>query len=267
MTKHKNNIMIKHKKPVHHTSYEEKYNEQLAINQQLQTASTNNINTLISQASSSLECGPDCQKQKISDNLKTQLLNAKSNLQSAPDQLKSAFKNYFVFTKGESGYVDKIKTALEEEATTISNQFNSHLDNKIQDSKILISTYDGLLLNYIHIIELYTKYKKENAMLEYKLKNTTSDILTNDRKSYYEEQGIDTLKFWYKIIFVLYAILVLAFIICCFMFNSNLNKFIKIGIVILLIIYPYFATQILNFQITKYKDLLSLLPSNAYKNM
>jgi hypothetical protein len=249
------------------TNWEEKYNEQLQLNQQLQSASTNNINTLISQASSSIACGPDCQKQKISDNLKTQLLNAKSNLQSAPDQLKSAFKKYFVFTKGESGYIEQIKTDLEKEATTISEKFYSNLDTKIQEVKTLISTYDGLLLNFMHVFELYRKYKKENVMLEYKLKNTTSDILTNDRKTYYEEQGIDTLKFWYKIIFGLYAIVILAFIISSFINSNNSNKFVKFGIVILLIIYPYFATQILSYIITKYNDFLNILPNNAYKNI
>lgn len=35
---------------------------------------------------------------------------------------------------------------------------------------------------------------EENKSLMKKVKNTTSDIVTNDRKTYYEDQSIDHLK-------------------------------------------------------------------------
>ena len=246
------------------TNWEEKYNKQLQINQQLQSDNTNNANNFLNQASAALSCGPDCQKQKISDTLKQQLLNAKSNLTSAPEQLQNAIKKYFVFTKGESGYIDHMKTELDQKVKTITTKIKSNLNNIIQKGKTTISTYDGLLLNFMHIIELYKKYKKENNELEYKLKHQTSDILTNDRKTFYEEQGIDTLKFWYTVIFVLYIICVFVFIISCFMFNSKLNTIAKFVILILLIIYPFISTQMLSYIISMYNQFMNILPSNAY---
>ena len=79
---------------------------------------------------------------------------------------------------------------LQEKAEEISNKFIEFFKTDSQEIKTQIETYHGLLLNFKNVVDLYLKYKTENVELVKNLKQESSDILTNERKTYYEDQKI-----------------------------------------------------------------------------
>uniref|UniRef100_A0A6C0IJC9 Uncharacterized protein n=1 Tax=viral metagenome TaxID=1070528 RepID=A0A6C0IJC9_9ZZZZ len=227
----------------------------------------NSINSFIDKATKALGCDSNCQRQKTIDDLKNKYLAAKTNLITAPSQVESSYKNYLVYLEGEPAYLEYRESELHAKAEQITNTIQKDVTNIINTEKRNVNTYDGLLINLNNIYEYYERYLKENIELENKLKIMTSDIVTNDRKTYYEEQGIESLKKYYIIIFIFYAIVVVSFIVCCFVVPSNLSIKVKIVILVLLIIYPFISSWLLTQIIHLYDKTAELLPKNVYKNI
>lgn len=223
------------------------------------------FNTLISQASDAIMCNSECRKQREAEKLKQKYLNSQTNLASASNQVEDAQKNYVTFTEGESAYNDLQEHQLEEKAQVISDKFIENFNEEVIKLKSQINTYNGLLLNFKNVFELFRKYKKENIELFKELKEQTNDILTNERKTYYEEQNIDTLKTFYSyFLLVIYIICVICFGLFSLIYPSQIKFIIRLVIFIALIILPFFSSWILSMIIYLIHNLYNLLPKNIY---
>jgi hypothetical protein len=226
----------------------------------------NKFNTLISQATDAIMCNSECKKQKQIDELKQIYLKSQANLASAPVQLQVAQKNYVTFTQGETAYNDLLDNQLEEKAQTIADKFTETFEEDTGNFTTKLNTYQGLLLNYKNISELYLKYKKENIQLIKDLKDETNDVLTNERKTFYEDQKIDGLKFYYYyFLYVIYIICFICFVIFSFMYPSNSNFLVKIISIIGFLILPFVSSYILSLIIYLFYKGYELLPKNVYK--
>jgi len=225
----------------------------------------NKFNTLINQASDAIMCDSECRKQRETDKLKQNFLNSQSNLSSASNQVEVAQKNYVIFTQGESAYNDLLDNQLQEKAEQIANQFIEYFQGDSVKIETQIDTYKGLLLNFKNVVELYLNYKKENVQLIKDLKDETSDVLTNERKTYYADQKIDGLKsFYFYFLLTIYVICVICFGIFSIMYPSQSNWKIKIATFIGFILLPFFSTWILGKIIYLIYNLYELLPKNVY---
>ena len=225
----------------------------------------NKFNTLISQASDAILCNSECRNQREADNLKQNYLNSQTNLASASNQVQVAEKKYITFTQGQSGYNDLLDNQLQEKAEQIANKFTEYFDTDSQEIKTQFETYHGLLLNFKNVAELYLKYKKENIQLIKDLKNETNDVLTNERKTYYEDQKIDGLKgFYYYILLGIYIICLIGFIVFSLINPSQTNLKIKLATIIGFILLPFFSTWILGKIIYLIYKVYDLLPKNVY---
>jgi hypothetical protein len=225
----------------------------------------NKFNVLISQASDAVLCNSECKKQRETDKLKQKYLNAQTNLASAPNQLQVAQKNYVSFTEGPSGYNDLLDSQLQEKAQKIADTFTEYFDSDSKEITSQIETYEGLLINFKNVAELYLNYKKENVQLIKDLKNETNDVLTNERKTYYEDQKIDGLKsFYYYILLGIYIICLIGFIIFSLMYPSQTSFMGKLVSIIGFILLPFFSTWILDKIIYLIYKAYELLPKNVY---
>ena len=228
---------------------------------------TNHVNKFINKAAAALSCDSNCQRQKTIEQLRQTYYSSKTNLATAPTQVETSFKNYLVYLEGEPAYVEYRENELEAKAEKISNTIQQNLNQQNTDETQNIHTYNGLLINLNNIYEYFEEFLKENVELENKLKTMTSDIVTNDRKTYYEDQGIESLKNYYTVLFVFYCIIVVAYIVCCFIMPSQLSIKIKIFIFALLVIYPFISAWLLTEIIHYYHKMVELLPKNVYKNI
>jgi hypothetical protein len=149
-------------------------------------------------------------------------------------------------------------------ATFYEDNFNEESQNILSDVK----TYSGLLSNIKNVFELYLKYKQENIELTKKLKEETNDILTNERKTYYQDQGIDNLKFYYYyFLLIVYVICVILFGVFNFIYPSQMSGKIRAVILIILLILPFISTWILGKLVMMIYSIYGLLPTNVHKTL
>jgi len=225
---------------------------------------TNKLNDLILQASQTISCDSACQKEKTEEELKKKYLDAQMNELTASDQLQVATQKYVTFTEGTSGYNTYLESELTQKATKIADLFQTNFDNDVSDTVTNIETLNGLLINYNNVVDLYNSYKIENRHLKNKFKNNTSDVLTNERKTYYQEQGLQTLNFYYYMLLIIYIVIVIFFLIFIFIFPSSFNWKILIFIFISLVILPFISTWLLSLIIWIIYKIYSLLPKNIH---
>ena len=149
-------------------------------------------------------------------------------------------------------------------STFYQDNFTEESYNILSDTNI----YSGLLNNLTNVFDLYLKYTQENAILTKKLKDESNDILTNERKTYYQDQGIDNLKFYYYyFLLTIYIICVILFSIFNFIYPSQLSVKIRIGILVMLLLLPFISTWILAKIILFMYTIYELLPTNIHKTI
>jgi hypothetical protein len=130
-----------------------------------------------------------------------------------------------------------------------------------------LNDYDNLNANYSNIEELHEKYREENGELFIDLKKTSSDVITNNRKTYYEDQSIETLKNIYYVLLVIYIIGIIVFLLSLFLYPTNRSIGKNIIIFILMALYPFVSLYIFQRLYQLYNFLVSLLPKNVYKDL
>jgi hypothetical protein len=228
----------------------------------------NKFNSFLDKATKSILCDSKCQKEQTAQQLKDKYLNSKTNLILANPQYEVAKKNYYTYISGQDGYNEILEKELNLQAEDIITKFKDSLKDELAKIKTQLETYNGILINYKNVEELNNKYKKENTLLFKKIKEKTNDILTNERKTYYEDQEIDSLKNRYSyILIVIYIIVVLCFGIFSLIYPSQTNWKVRFVLFIIFIILPYISSWILGKIIQIIYWLYTLLPKNVYNNI
>jgi len=226
----------------------------------------NKFNSFIDAAAQTIACGPQCQEQKKADELKNKYMKSESNLVLAEPEYQIAKKNYYTYISGQSGYDDMMEEEYTKKAEIISEKFKESYDEEIAKIKTELETYNGLLINFRNVADLYKQYKKENIQLFKELKTETNDILTNERKTYYEDQEIESLNRYYLyILWVIYIIVVICFAIFSLIFPSQTSFIIRLLLLGVFILLPFVSTWILGKIIQIVYFLFSLMPKNVYK--
>jgi hypothetical protein len=225
----------------------------------------NKFNTLMSDAADALLCNSECRKEREKEKLKQMYLDAKTNLAAGPSKLQLAQKKYITFSQGEQAYNEFRDKSLEKKAELIANTFSDNFNEEVDKINTQTKILEGLYINYKNVFDLYKKYVKENIILTKKLKEETNDVLTNERKTYYEEQNIDALNFYYfYFILTIYIIVLIAFIVFQFIYPSTIPLPKRIFILFCFIILPFFSTWILGMIVYLSYRLFNLLPKNVY---
>jgi hypothetical protein len=261
-------------------SCQEKYNTLFEQNKQLsekfQQANTNNqnknnldkFNSMIDQATAAISCDSECQNQQKDEQLEQAYLDAQTNLATAPNNVYVSRQNYVVFDQGQPAYDELIDSELLQQAQKLTSYYQNNFTDESRNIIFNTNTYSGLLINLKNIFDLFLKYKEENIKLFKQLKEETNDVLTNDRKTYYQDQGIDNLKFYYHYFFLLiYIITVLVYIIYNVLYPSQFSILLRILFLALLVLLPFISTWILGKIIGIIYDIYNWLPKNAHKEI
>jgi len=223
-----------------------------------------NFNSFLEKASQTISCGTECQRKKKEELLKQNYINKQSNLATASDQLQVSEKEYITFTQGELAYNQLEHQQINQKSDQIASTFQQNFDEEVAKIESQLSTYNGLLINFKNIVELYLKYKKDNVELYKTLKDDTSDILTNERKTFYQEQGIDNLKFIYSyILIIVYVIVAISFGVLSFVYPSQISWKYRLAIMISLIGLPFISSWLLSYIIEFAHYIYDLFPKNV----
>jgi hypothetical protein len=259
-------------------SCQQNYNKLLQQNKQLsnqiEQANKNNqnknnldkFNSMIDQATAAISCDSECQNQQKDEQLKQAYLDAQINLATAPNNVYVSRQNYVVFDQGQPAYDELIDSELLQQAQKLTSYYQNNFTDQSQNIIFNTNTYSGLLINLKNIFDLFLKYKEENIKLFKQLKEETNDVLTNDRKTYYQDQGIDNLKFYYHYFFLLiYIITILAYIVYNFMYPSQISILLRVLFLALMVLLPFISTWILGKIISIIYDIYNWLPKNAHR--
>jgi len=239
-----------------------------------QQETTKQLNALLEQSTASLSCGPDCQKIKKKKDLEQKYLDAQTHLQTAPIEYQEARKEYYIYAKGEPAYNDLIEKELNKKAHMITKLIHDKFKEEIQQASLLNTYYNSDLVNSKNTIELYKNYFGKNLETEKLILSSHGDVLTNDRKTYYETQELENLQSWQNVFFFFYwglVIVILVFLYIPILKNKD-NGLVKKIITILIIaipfiVYPIFIPAIVGFFIGIVTNIRSYLPKNVYNNL
>jgi hypothetical protein len=233
------------------------------------TDTLNRFNTMITKANEILGIGGSeaLENEQNTNNLRQLYLEAINNYIKGPEQIEQTFKNYYVYENGELAYNQEQENLLLKRANIITNNYLTNFKENIANSVSLLESYSSLLINYQNVQDYLNNFTKENPILEKKLKNKNADILTNDRKSYYEDQQIDTLYNYHKILLYIYIFILIAFLICMIFKSSNFSRAKQIAIFVFMILYIFIAVPVFHFILRICKNILELLPANVYQTL
>ena len=231
------------------------------------TQTLSQFNDMILKAQEVFSSTPTLIKEKTGNNLRQLYLDATKNYITGPEQIDQTFKNYFVYEKGEQAYNEEQEKILAKRAQIISNQFLQNFKANIANTLSNLKTYTSLLVNDQNVKDYYQQLSTENPLLNNKLKTKNADIITKDRKSFYEDQGIDNLKFYYTVFYYLYLFLILLFFICIFLVPTSFSKGTLFIFFLFLILYLFLGEPILAFVFGLGKKGWDLLPKNIYKSI
>jgi hypothetical protein len=234
--------------------------KQQQINQQ-------RINELLNKSAEALVCGPTCQKMKITEELKQKYLDAQTNLQTAPIKLEETKKNYYIYSEGRTYYDNMNEKDLIEKSNQISKLLEENFNKEVSSANTMNLYLNTALTNSENTKQLLKEYLDKNQELKQILRDRHGDILTNDRKTYYETSALERLTLWYKFLWYIYYIFVIIFILAIFLSPSNLQWYIKLLIIILLVFYPYYINSIVTWLYNIWKSIVESIPKNVYNNL
>jgi hypothetical protein len=232
-----------------------------------QQISQETINELLEQASNTTLCGPTCQKIRVSQELKQTYLDAETNMQTAPIDLEQSRKNYYVFTEGQTEYENMNEKELVTKATTISELIEQNFNNEVTNANTMNILLNTALNNSEHTIKLFEDYLEKNKTLKLKIKEKHGDILTNDRKTYYETEAIDNLKSWYIFFLIMYFILIIILCLSLVFASHNLTIMKCIIISVLTIFYPLYINHFVKWIYSIWVSFVNRLPKNVYNDL
>ena len=253
---------------------------------QKQQVSQDKINDLLEKSAEAMMCGPTCQKLKITEELKQKYLDAQTNIQTAPTKLEQTKKNYYIYSEGRPYYDNMLEEELTQKSEKISILLSENFNDEI-DSALTMNNYlNTALINSSYTKELLDDYTEKNKEVKLLLRDRHGDILTNDRKTYYEADALQSLKKWYRLWWYLYYILVIVLVLAFILSPSkidvlsiveingkrmpmvNIDNIIKKTIaIILFIFYPYYIDYIVNWIKGVFLFVYNRIPKNVYNNL
>jgi hypothetical protein len=216
---------------------------------------------LATQATNTLAAGQDVFKKVIKefnvgsllgmdDSLKKIYENAKSTNQQALYNEYVAEKNY-VTNKYGSGQIQQGTTEYND---LLVNRYNALGNDELVELNKKYVEINNLIMDFIKVIgeqniavtnmqKVMEDVIEDNKHLLNAINGGKSDLYTFNRKSMYESKLKDTVENWTVIPEIIYWTLVILWV-CIVMFYLKNVTLISVGILIGLILYPYFSTPV-----------------------
>lgn len=241
------------------TEQAEKYDKIIAA-----TSASAVGNDFINKAQQFMDCGTDCQASNKAQTLLHDYQVAQMSLFNGTNNLESSSKNYYTFAKGDPAYNEFNKGKLGDVADKITKKYSNMFNEIAQNSYILNNVYQSDFVNVNHAKELHQELVQKNRTLETSLKDTLNDISTSDRKSYYEDQELSDLRWWYYVYLIIYILLLVTFVASCFLVPTEVSRYKRAGIVVFLVLYIFLAKYVAIGFLKLLSYISSFFPKNVY---
>lgn len=201
----------------------------------------NKLNGLIAMATDKLMCDSDCQRKRSLENYKQKWELAKKNYEHAPEDIKQAEKNYYVFDKGYSAYKDMLYDRYAKNAEEFKKSSNEKYRKVNNEILQFIDTYDTSTTYLKRMNELLRIKLRENEDLKRDIDDYLAKTQTSGRKVIYEDREREWLSTIRKIMLFFYFSLLVGYIILGNFIPNKLYKQWKVWLyIILYILFPFY---------------------------
>ncbi len=216
-----------------------------------QTAAINKMNAALAAISPGILCGTECQAKKQTEELKKKMDAAQRTLLVAEPEYEISKRNYYTYVEGSAAYNTKLADEYAAQAAAIADKYQQDFDVVAEDVRQQIATYENSLLYSATLDELREEYEKNGRKLAKRDRAWYNTALTEDRKSFYEDQQTGVLTGFYKyVLWIVYIVVILGYIWVGFFgggaAGSGAGMAIKIGVVVLLCVLPFIAPWLLS---------------------
>ena len=145
----------------------------------------------------------------------------------------------------------------------LANNFNEEISN----ANIMNSYYNNELTNSAYTKELYSVYLEKNQKIQKEIKGHHSDVLTNDRKTYYETEALESLTLWHTFFWYVYYIFVIPIFTFALVTKSSYHYLLNFIIEFMVLAYPYYIDFILRKIYGFFNSIWTQLPKNVYNDL
>ena len=161
----------------------------------------------------------------------------------------------------------KLAEKLAAAADIIVAKYTSDFNTKFAATNTINTFYNTELINSKHIHELYGVYTKKNIDLDGNIKEVHSDVLTNDRKTFYEMGALEVLVNWNYFFLYMYFTFFAAFVLGIIFSENTLPKYQSISLAIILFFYPFLISPIVQLLSGWVIYAGNLYPKNVYNSL
>ena len=244
---------------IEHSTSEEESNTPSSVEQVVQ-----NANNLMDEQNSMNACDAQCERDKKLAKLREIYEAKEDNLETAPMQMELARKKYLEFKYGQDDYVTKASVDLKKEADKVIADMTRIWNQEKDMTTGLISEYNSMLSTHSNMKKYRDRISASVGRLDKNYAAKKNDTITNDRKAFYQSQGIDNLRYWFYFFRWAYAAIVVTFIVGVFSLPTTKSSKIKYSMLILLVAYPFVVAVIAVASFAMIRKLISKLPYNAF---
>ena len=196
---------------------------------------------------------------------------AKTDYLEGPQKLGDAAFHLIELEKGDSAYNNSMQEYLNQRVGEMDKIITAQFVQSMQGLIQLTQVYETTYKNAQHSIDLFYEYAKKNQHLKTKIENNQSLVNRNNRKSFYEDDKLITMKTWYSTLSWVYFMLLIVYCIFLLFFTQISMKYKGI-LIAFFFTFPYFIPTV---YIPFFLGCLSVLhgiyeyfiPKNIYTGM
>lgn len=167
--------------------------------------------------------GVKCMDRKKKIQIASDLIKSKNLEKIAKNLYKSSLTRYSELLYGSPDkMMDKQTLHFEQEAKPHVKNFEKKFESLSDKTKSLIYTYDSTATYSDNIDVLRDSYNSQNDKIKEEIEKKITKNLTDERKTYYESNALDNIKWYTFILLIIYAITFICYVVILFI---NRNKF------------------------------------------
>ena len=125
------------------------------------------INNLVATGAQAVACGPSCQADKLTASYYQAYIQAQQTLNTAPQNLDIAYKNYIVNSQGQAAYDQIIQDSLTQQANDIAKKLQDNFDQSMANAVAINDAYNASVHNFSNSNELYQDYVTTNKQIKH----------------------------------------------------------------------------------------------------
>lgn len=172
-----------------------------------------------------LKCDAKCQSDKKANELYQTYMTANTNAQTAPEEVETAERNYYTYTKGDYAYNLMKEKEFKQKGQKLANALKRDYLNSYKELELLYNNVKQQSTYNKHIDDLANTYDGKHKKLNELIQNTESTANVANRKSYYYNHYTSFMETISLIIYRINIIVAVLFVIIVYL-GKKMNVFL-----------------------------------------